>query len=90
MKKISFRGSWVALITPFKRGLIDWKSLEKLVGWHIESGTHGLVIMGTTGEAATLREEERLAVIKKVVRMARGKTNSPRSSWPGRECGGEA
>ncbi|MXY04714.1 MAG: 4-hydroxy-tetrahydrodipicolinate synthase, partial [Gammaproteobacteria bacterium] len=47
-------GSIVALVTPMTAsGALDWEALERLVAWHLESGTHGIVPMGTTGESAT-------------------------------------
>jgi 4-hydroxy-tetrahydrodipicolinate synthase len=63
-----FTGSMVALVTPFKDGKIDWQSLERLVGFHLENGTHGIVPCGTTGESATLSYEEHDAVVKAVVK----------------------
>jgi 4-hydroxy-tetrahydrodipicolinate synthase len=63
-----FTGSMVALVTPFKDGKVDWQSLEKLIEFHIENGTHGIVPCGTTGESATLSHEEHDAVIKTVVK----------------------
>ena len=49
-----FSGSMVALVTPFKNGQVDWQSLEALVEFHLQNGTHGIVPCGTTGESATL------------------------------------
>ncbi len=67
-------GSHVALITPFQQnGAVDWHALEKLVAWHIEQGTDGLVPCGTTGESATLTAEEHNAVIEFCVKHAHGK-----------------
>ena len=63
-----FTGSMVALVTPFKDGKVDWQSLESLIEFHIENGTHGIVPCGTTGESATLTHEEHEAVIKTVVK----------------------
>ncbi len=63
-----FTGSMVALVTPFKDGKVDWQSLESLIQFHIENGTHGIVPCGTTGESATLSHEEHDAVIKAVVK----------------------
>jgi 4-hydroxy-tetrahydrodipicolinate synthase len=69
-----FYGSHVALITPFQQnGAVDWYALEKLVAWHIEQGTHGLVPCGTTGESATLTADEHNAVIEFCVKHAQGK-----------------
>src|SRR5918995_2277732 len=63
-----FTGSMVALITPFKGGKVDWQSLERLIDFHIQSGTHGIVPCGTTGESATLGHQEHDEVIKAVVK----------------------
>ena len=53
------RGSLVALVTPMTAsGAIDWAALDDLVDWHLESGTHGIVPVGTTGESATLTHAE--------------------------------
>ncbi len=65
-----FRGSLVALVTPFRNGAVDEKALEDLVEWHIAEGTHGLVPVGTTGESPTLTHEEHERVIEIVVRKA--------------------
>lgn len=53
-----FEGYIVALITPFKNGKLDMPALEKLVDWHANEGTKGIVIGGTTGESPTLHPEE--------------------------------
>ncbi len=53
-----FRGSMVAIVTPFKDGEVDQEALRRLVRFHLESGTHGIVPCGTTGEGATLSYEE--------------------------------
>jgi 4-hydroxy-tetrahydrodipicolinate synthase len=65
-----FTGSMVALVTPFRDGKVDWQSLESLIEFHIENGTHGIVPCGTTGESATLTHEEHEAVIKTAVKAA--------------------
>ncbi|BFT30438.1 4-hydroxy-tetrahydrodipicolinate synthase [Alteromonas sp. D210916BOD_24] len=68
-----FTGSYVALVTPmFQNGDIDYKSLEKLVKFHVEQGTHGIVSVGTTGESATLPFDEHVNVVKETVAMASG------------------
>jgi len=68
-----FTGSYVALVTPmFENGDIDYKSLEKLVRFHVEQGTHGIVSVGTTGESATLPFDEHVNVVKETVAMAAG------------------
>ena len=62
------KGSIVALVTPMApNGLVDWQALDKLIEWHIESGTQAIVSMGTTGESATLDEDEHCAVIKHTI-----------------------
>ena len=68
-----FTGSYVALVTPmFENGDIDYKSLEKLVRFHVEQGTHGIVSVGTTGESATLPFDEHVNVVKETVAMVSG------------------
>lgn len=67
----NIQGSIVAIVTPmYEDGSVDWKSLEKLVEWHIQQGTHSIVAVGTTGEASTLSMEEHTQVIKEVIRVA--------------------
>ena len=68
-----FKGSMVALVTPFKQGKIDEKALENLVEFHIKSGTTALVPCGTTGESATLSYEEHDRVIELTVKFAKGR-----------------
>ena len=69
-----FTGSFVALITPmFDNGEIDYPSLEKLVEFHIENGSHGIVAVGTTGESATLPFSEHIEVVRKTVEYAKGR-----------------
>ena len=63
-----FSGSMVALVTPFRDGQVDWRSLEALVDFHIQNGTHGIVPCGTTGESATLSHEEHDQVIEAVIK----------------------
>jgi len=66
-----FTGSIVALVTPFKNGAIDWQSLEGLVEFHLQSGTHGIVPCGTTGESATLSHQEHDEVIRAVIKAVK-------------------
>jgi 4-hydroxy-tetrahydrodipicolinate synthase len=67
-------GSIVALVTPMKEnGDIDWQALDNLVQWHIDSGTHGIVAVGTTGESATLSVKEHTQVIERVVNFSAGR-----------------
>lgn len=67
------QGSIPALVTPFKNGELDLDTLKKLVDWQIESGSTGLVPVGTTGESPTLSHEEHEAVIEAVVKFAAGR-----------------
>jgi 4-hydroxy-tetrahydrodipicolinate synthase len=68
------QGSLVALVTPMHPdGSIDEKALKELVEWHIAEGTDGIVAVGTTGESATLDEEEHCRVIRLVVEMVAGR-----------------
>lgn len=68
-----FKGSMVALVTPYADGEIDWKTLDALVDFHLDSGTEVLVPCGTTGESPTLTHEENDAVVAAVVRRAKGR-----------------
>ena len=67
------QGSIVALITPFRNGQLDEEALCRMVEWHIEQGTHGIVPVGTTGESPTLSHEEHCRVIELVVKQAAGR-----------------
>ena len=62
-----FKGSIVAIVTPFKNGKIDETSLRNLVNWHIDEGTHGIVPVGTTGESPTLDHSEHREVVEIVI-----------------------
>lgn len=62
-----FKGSIVAIVTPFKKGKFDEKAYGNLIEWHVKQGTHGIVPCGTTGEASTLGFEEHYRVIKVAV-----------------------
>jgi len=66
-----FTGSIVALVTPFKNGAVDWQSLEGLVEFHLQNGTHGIVPCGTTGESATLSHQEHDEVIRAVIKAVK-------------------
>jgi 4-hydroxy-tetrahydrodipicolinate synthase len=68
-----FRGSIVAIITPFADGQVDLPALRALVEWHIAEGTQGIVPCGTTGESATFSHDEQHRVIGEVVQVARGR-----------------
>ena len=66
-----FTGSFVALITPmYDDGLIDYQSLEVLVDFHIQNGSHGIVSVGPTGESATLPFSEHIDVVSRTVEYA--------------------
>ena len=67
-------GSMVALITPmYENGDVDFAALEKLVNFHIESGTKAIVSVGTTGESATLNHDEHIEVMKKTIEYSNGR-----------------
>ena len=68
-----FKGSNVALITPFKDNILDEKNYIKLINFHIENGTNGLVPAGTTGESPTLSHEEHQKVIEICIKESGGK-----------------
>jgi len=68
-----FKGSFPALVTPFKNGAVDFETLKRLVDWHVAEGSHGLVPVGTTGESPTLSHAEHGAVIAAVVKAAAGR-----------------
>jgi 4-hydroxy-tetrahydrodipicolinate synthase len=64
-----FRGSIVAIVTPFRKGKVDEKALGNLIEWHIKEGTNAIVPCGTTGESATLDYKEHFRVIKFTVEV---------------------
>lgn len=67
-------GSIVALVTPMEEGgAIDWPALDRLVEFHVESGTNAIVAVGTTGESPTLPVAEHVAVIKRVTQQVAGR-----------------
>ena len=68
-----FKGSNVALVTPFKNDKLDEETYIKLIHFHIENGTNGLVPAGTTGESPTLSHDEHEKVIELCVKESRGK-----------------
>ena len=68
-----FEGSFVALVTPFKNGAVDYERLEQLVEFHVKNGTTGLVPCGTTGESPTLTYQEHKDVVSFVIRRAAGR-----------------
>lgn len=58
------QGSYVALVTPFKDGEIDYTALEKLLQFHLSNGTHGILLLGTTAETAALASDEKDALLR--------------------------
>ena len=68
-----FKGSNVALITPFKNDKLDVDSYIRLIHFHMENGTNGLVPAGTTGESPTLSHDEHQKVIDLCVQESKGK-----------------
>lgn len=68
-----FKGSMPALVTPFTNGALDLDTLKHLVEWQIESGSTGLVPVGTTGESPTLSHDEHETVVEEVVKAAAGR-----------------
>src|SRR5437870_7398382 len=71
--RTSFRGSFNALVTPFKNGALDEKAFRGLVNWQIAEGTNGLVPVGTTGESPTLSHNEHKRVVEWCIEEARGR-----------------
>lgn len=67
------KGSITALVTPFKDGELDEHAFQDFVEWQIASGTHGLVPCGTTGESATLTDDEHQRVIRLCAEAANGR-----------------
>ena len=67
-------GSLVALVTPmFEDGSLDWEAYRKLIDWHIQEGTDGLVVVGTTGESPTVSVDEHAELIRVAVEQAAGR-----------------
>src|ERR1700754_1246415 len=71
--KTSFRGSFTALVTPFKNGSLDEAAFRGLVNWQIEEGTHGLVPVGTTGESPTVSHDEHMHLVEWCVAESKGR-----------------
>ncbi|MEL6958927.1 MAG: 4-hydroxy-tetrahydrodipicolinate synthase [Pseudomonadota bacterium] len=70
---MQIKGSLPALVTPFANGQLDLDTLKKLVDWHVDQGSHGLVPVGTTGESPTLSHAEHDKVVETVVEQAAGR-----------------
>ena len=74
MKKVVFKGSGVALITPMRAdGSVNFDTLERLIEFHLENKTDAIITCGTTGESATMSDNERAAVIKFTVEKVAGR-----------------
>ncbi len=74
MDMTNLTGSIVALVTPFcEDGSVDFEALERLVDFHLENGTDGILVLGTTGESSTMTDEEDLAVAKAVIDRVAGR-----------------
>jgi 4-hydroxy-tetrahydrodipicolinate synthase len=89
MSRVTFEGTYTALVTPFKDDQsIDWDAFDRLVEGQIAGGVSGIVPCGTTGESPALDHEEQLELVKRCVKLAKGKctvlvgtgTNATRST----------
>jgi len=82
-------GSMVAIVTPMDaQGALDWQALTKLVDFHLQEGTDALVVVGTSGESATLNVEEHVEVIRRVIEQVKGRI--PVIAGTGANCTREA
>ena len=83
-----FRGTFTAVVTPFRNGAVDFAALEKLIESQIASGITGIVAVGTTAESPTLTHDEKHEIIERTIKIAKGRcqviagagTNSTRDS----------
>jgi 4-hydroxy-tetrahydrodipicolinate synthase len=71
--RTSFKGSFTALVTPFKNGSLDEEAYRGLIDWQLAEGTNGLVPVGTTGESPTLSHREHDQVVAWCIQQARGR-----------------
>lgn len=67
------KGSYVALVTPFKKGEIDYNALDNLIDFHLQSGTDGILICGTTGESPALAGDEKESLARFVLKKIKNK-----------------
>lgn len=67
------QGSYVALVTPFKHGGIDWNALEGLIQYHLDAGTNGILLLGTTAETAALAQDEKDTLLRFALQKIDGK-----------------
>src|SRR5437660_11059835 len=83
-----FRGTFTAVVTPFRNGNVDFSALEKLIEAQIAAGITGIVAVGTTAESPTLTHDEKHEIIERTIKMVKGRcqviagagTNSTRDS----------
>lgn len=73
MKKKSFEGSMVAMVTPFRDGRVDEVKIGELVEFHVKNGTDAIIPCGTTGESPTLSHEEHKRVVEATIQAAAGR-----------------
>lgn len=74
MSQPAFAGTHVAIVTPFRDdGDIDWPAWSRLIDWHAQSGTTGLVVGGTTGESPTITDGELLELVRRARQLAAGR-----------------
>jgi 4-hydroxy-tetrahydrodipicolinate synthase len=71
--KTNFRGSFTALVTPFKNDAVDQRAFRDLVEWQIAEGTNGFVPVGTTGESPTLSHDEHKLVVEWCIDQSKGR-----------------
>ena len=68
-----FKGSGVAIVTPFKEGKVDFEKMTELIEWHVAEGTDAIIVAGTTGESATLSKAEKLELFRLAMKVADGR-----------------
>ena len=73
MEDQMLQGSYVALVTPFKNGAIDWNAFQTLIQYHLEEGTNGILLLGTTAETAALAQDEKEALLRFAMQKIGGK-----------------
>lgn len=73
MKQTVFTGAAVAIVTPFNESGVDFEKFGELIDYQIENGTDAIVVCGTTGESATMPDEEHISVIKYCVQRVAGR-----------------
>lgn len=73
MEDKMLQGSYVALVTPFKNGGIDWNALEGLIQYHLDEGTNGILLLGTTAETAALAQDEKDTLLRFAMQKIDGK-----------------